>query len=222
MKTFLPIVALLTFSFLSAQEPSEILVIEKGTWNLTGNASLSFEGNKSNYNQLQNVSENSSHYLVLAPSFGYALKNDIVIGVGLEYGNQKGENSNTGFDTDNRYTNKNQSIGLTPYIRGYKGIGKQLSLYLQAEAGYSRFWNTSNQNGEDSNNDVKGNNVFIGIRPGITYFLNKKLAIESTIGSLSYSFGDRKPEEDRDSYSKSTNFSVALVSDLFFGIAYYF
>lgn len=222
MKTFLPIVAFLIFSFVCAQDDSEVLVIEKGTWNLRGNASLSFQENKSNYNQLQNVSENSSHYLVLAPSFGYALKNDIVIGVGLQYGNQKGENSNTGLDIDNRYTNKIQSIGLTPYIRGYKGIGKQLSLYLQAEAGYNRFWNTSDQNGVDSNNDIRGNNVFIGISPGITYFLNKKLAIESTIGSLSYSFGDRKSEEETDSYLKSTNFRVALASDLFFGIAYYF
>ena len=221
MKAFLPIAALLTFSFAAAQEPSEILVIEKGTWNLTGNVALSFQNNENGFNQQENTFESTSNFFSLAPSFGYAIKNDLVIGARLQYSHQKTENSNTGPDQDNRSTFTNQLVGITPYIRGYKGIGKQLSLYLQGEASYGRFWSTAQQNGETETNDQNGNNLFVGIRPGITYFLNKKLAIESTFGSLGYTYS--KGESDQGSYGKTNSFNLNLnTSELFFGIAYYF
>lgn len=219
MKTFLPIVAFLIFSFTCAQEDSEVLVIEKGTWNLTGNASLSFQNSENSFNQQESSSENSSNSLTLAPSFGYALKNDIVIGAALQYTHQKGKSTTTGFNPNSSSTSTTQFVGITPYIRGYKGIGKQLSLYLQGEASYNRFW-INQQNNETETNDQNGNNLFIGIRPGITYFLNKKLAIESTFGSLGYRYGEGKSDQ---SYSKSNSFSLDLnPSNLFFGIAYYF
>ena len=153
---------------------------------------LSFQENISIYNQLQNVAENSSHYLVLAPSFGYALKNDIVIGLGLQYYNQKNEGSTIGLNNNDTFKTTSNSIGLAPYIRGYKGIGKQLALYLQGEVGYNHFWDTNVQDGQSENNDSTGNNLFVGMRPGITYFLGQKLAIEATYGSLGYSYFERK------------------------------
>ncbi len=211
---------MLTFSFASAQEPSEVLVIEKGTWNLTGNIALSFQNNENGFHQQENSSEGSSDLFILAPFFGYAIKNNVVIGAGLNYSHQKIETSRIGLNPNNSFAFTSQSVGITPYIRGYKGIGKQLSLYLQGEASYNRSWSTNQQNGETETNDRNGNNLFIGIRPGITYFLNKKLAIESTFGSLGYTYGEGKSDQ---SYGKGNNFNLDLnPSNLFFGIAYYF
>lgn len=226
MKTFYLIIVLLAFSFAAAQEPSEVLVIEKGTWNLTGSVALSFQNNENGFNQQENSSEGSTNFFLLAPSFGYAIKNNIVIGAGLNYSHQKFENSVIGLDSNNNSifsssTLTRQFVGITPYISGYKGIGKQLSLYLQGEASYGRSWSTSQQNGESTNDNRNGNNLFIGIRPGITYFLHKKLAIESTFGSLGYSFTESK--SDGGSYSNNNDFNLAInPSNLFFGIAYYF
>src|SRR6056297_1541818 len=207
MKTFYPIIALLAFSFVSAQDPSEVLIIEKGTWNLTGNVALGFDNSENSFNQQENGSENSSHSFSLAPSFGYAIKNNVVIGAAVQYTHQKGESATTGFNPNSSSTSTNQFVGISPYIRGYKGIGKQLSLYLQGEASYARSWSTSQQNGGTETNDRNGNNLFIGIRPGITYFLHKNLAIESTFGSLGYRYGEGKSVQ---SYSKGNNFSLEL------------
>ncbi len=221
MKTLLPIIAFLVLSFASAQEPTEKLVIEKGTWNIRGNASVSFQNNEYSSNQSEIISENSTNSFLIAPSFGYTLKDNLMIGVGLQYINQKTEGSSIGFGNPSNSKATNNSIGLTPYIRGYKGVGKQLALYLQGEVGYNRFWGTNVQNGQSENNDSTGNNLFIGIRPGITYFLSKKLAMEVSYGSLGYSYFERK--YDNANYTKNNSFNLNLnTSDLLFGLAYYF
>jgi hypothetical protein len=220
MKRILLISAICITTFCAAQVTEEKQIIEKGTWNITGNATLSLQNNDYNYNQQEYTSKSNSIYFLLAPSFGYAIKNDVVIGAGLQYSHQKNENLISGLDPDNLYTFRNQSVGITPYIRGYKGIGKQLSLYLQGEVSYSRLWSTIQQSGEAETSDQNGTNLFIGIRPGITYFLNKKLAIESTFGSLGYGYSEGKSDQN---YSKDNSFRLALnPNDLFFGIAYYF
>lgn len=221
MKTLLFISAICVTTFCSAQETEEKQIIEKGTWNITGNASLSFQKNTFDFNETQNSTENTLTSFLIAPSFGYALKNNLVAGVGLQYINQKIEASATGFDDTANYKSTSNSVGLTPYLRGYKGVGKQLALYLQGEVGYKRFWGINEQNGESENNDSNGNNLFIGVRPGITYFLGKKLAMEVTYGSLGYSFTERK--HDDGNYSKNNSFNLNLnTSDLLFGLAYYF
>lgn len=221
MKTFLPIIAFLVLSFASAQEPLEKLVIEKGTWNIRGSASISFQNNESISNQFETSNENTINSYSIAPSFGYTLKDNLMIGIGLQYLHQKNEGSSIGFGNPGNSKATNNSIGLTPYIRGYKGIGKQLALYLQGEAGYNHFWGTNVQNGQNGNNDSTGNNLFVGMRPGITYFLGRKLAIEASYGSLGYSYTERK--NDNGTYSKNNSFNLNLnTSDLLFGIAYYF
>jgi len=216
MKTFLSIVTFIVFSFVSAQEDtSEKLLIEKGTRTITGSASLYTQNDKSSFNQTDNAYENSLNGFIVAPSFGYAIKNNLIIGLGLRYDNYKNENSSGNF----KYIN--ESVGINPYLRGYKGIGKQLSLYLQGEVGYGRFWNKNEQSNQGQNDDSNGNNLYAAIRPGITYFLGKKLAVEASYGSLSYSYQERK--FDSGDYTKTNNFRLDLnPSNLLFGLAYYF
>ena len=221
MKTLLPIIAFLVLSFASAQEPLEKLVIEKGTWNIRGSASIRFSNNENGLNLQDIVAENSLNSFSIAPSFGYTLKNNLIVGVGLQYYNQKNEGSTIGLNNNDTFKTTSNSIGLAPYVRGYKGIGKQLALYLQGEVGYNHFWDTNVQDGQNENNDSTGNNLFVGVRPGITYFLGQKLAIEASYGSLGYSYTERK--NDNGTYSKNNSFNLNLnTSDLLFGIAYYF
>ncbi|PIB37978.1 outer membrane beta-barrel protein [Maribacter sp. 4G9] len=205
----------------SAQESEENLVIEKGTWNIRGNASIRFSNNDNRLNLQDFVAENSLNSFTIAPSFGYTLKNNLVVGVGLQYLNQKTEGSTTSLNNTDNFKSTNNSIGLVPYIRGYKALGKQLALYLQGEAGYNRNWGKSEQNGQSENNDFTGNNLFIGIRPGITYFLDKKLAMEANYGALGYSFNETKYEDGRSTKSDSFNLNLDA-SNIFFGLAYYF
>lgn len=143
-----------------------------------------------------------------------------MVGSRLQYQNVKNNGTSISPNTTSSFVATNESIWLIPYIRGYKGIGKELSLYLQGEVGYNRFWGTYQQDNQPVRKS-DGNTLVIGIRPGITYFLGKKLAFEASYGFLGYSFTERKIDGER--YSKTNNFGLNLnTSDLLFGLAYYF
>ena len=225
MKTFLMITAICVTTFCAAQETEEKQIIEKGTWNITGNASINFSnGTDHSYPTstfLGDTRETSSSSFSITPSFGYAFKDNISLGVGLQYRNYTSEGTVSDDITSNSSKSTQHGLGIAPYVRGYKGIGKQLSLYLQGEINYFKYWNSNKLNNQNEQNDHKINTVFIGIRPGITYFLNKKLAMEVTYGFLGYSFSEIK--YDAGNYSKNNSFNLNLnTSDLLFGVAYYF
>lgn len=220
MKAFLFFTSIFVYTLGFAQESEEKQIIEKATWTISGSTSLSFQNNENTSNQLEITSESDSDAFLIAPSFGYALSDNLVVGSRLQYQNVKSDGTSILPSTTSSSVATNESIGLIPYIRGYKGIGKELSLYLQGEVGYNRFWGMDQQDNQPVRKS-DGNTLLIGIRPGITYFLGKKLAFEASYGFLGYSFTERKIDGER--YSKTNNFSLNLnTSDLLFGLAYYF
>ncbi|WP_405410928.1 outer membrane beta-barrel protein [Maribacter sp. Asnod1-A12] len=225
MKTILLITAICVTTFCAAQETEEKQIIEKGTWNITGKTSINFS-NSTDYSYptslfFGDTRETSSSSILITPSFGYAFKDNISLGLGLQYRNYTSEGTISDDITSNSSKSTQHGLGIAPYVRAYKGIGKQLSLYLQGEANYFKSWNSNKLNNQNDQNDYNINTIFIGIRPGITYFLNKKLAMEVNYGSLGYSFSELK--YDAGNYSKNNNFNLNLnTSGLLFGVAYYF
>ena len=202
----------------SAQESEENLVIEKGLLSLTGSASINFRSNESE--GTNNNTEINATSITIAPHLGYLVKDNLQVGLGLRYVHNKNESTLLSPVTNNITYITNNSIGATPYIRFYKGIGKQLSLYVQGEMSYDRIW-TNTDDPNNSGNESKGYNIFLGIRPGITYFIGKKWALESSIWALGYSFYRTKYEDGRSSKSDSFNLNLDA-SNIFFGLTYYF
>lgn len=114
----------------------------------------------------------------------------------------------------------NQSFSITPFLRFYKGLVENLGLYLQGEFSYSR--ESSNVSIEEEPELTNTQNQYlVGIRPGLTYFMSKKLASETSIGSLGYSKFDS--DGSNSGTLSGSNFTLSLnPSDLIFEIAYYF
>jgi|AntAceMinimDraft_5_1070358.scaffolds.fasta_scaffold00052_10 hypothetical protein len=123
MKNSLLFVALFGVASLIAQETkNEKLTIEKGTWNIGGNFSVSFAKNDTK-NELQSI-ENEFTSISFVPNVGYALGKNIITGLSFGYGYGKSESSlqNEG-KINSSNSNNYRTLSVSPYIRGYLPIG---------------------------------------------------------------------------------------------------
>ena len=216
---FFTIVLALTASF--GQQPiKDQLTIEKGTWLLNGNLSFSYSNSESE-NFESNNNESNAQRLNISPTIGYAFSTDWLagVGIGFGYGNFKNTSIIEG-QSDESLKSKQYAFDLFPYVRKYLSVGKNLSFFLQGEVRYTKLWSDFEQENfqEVSENS---NNLFTGLRPGFTFFIVDKFALETTIGSFGYS--RTKSERDGQYRNSSDFFGISLnSSDLLFGLSYYF
>ena len=191
-----------------------------------GNASLSFGNSESKTDS--GTTENDRWAIAINGKTGHFFGNNILVGLGVGY---QFNDSNTDRDfngqTDTSEFDR-QELSLFPFVRGYKSLGPKTALFLEGEFRYSRIlskdYNEGQQTSEGTSNDF-----FIGLRPGITYFATKNLALEANFGVLGYRYGDGESEffnaNDPNSVSEQQggSFDFSLnPNNLFFGLSYYF
>lgn len=226
MKKILYLGALLNVLLINAQDDTtDRLVIEKGTWNLGGNFSFGFSQNEFNFQNRDEsgISENESTRISFFPNIGYALGKNFMVGLGLGYGYFKSENLSIRDEMVNSFNTSNStSYSIFPYARGYFPVGRKLAFYAQGEV---RFTDINTRfNDENSNlpaNESDRKNYFIGVRPGLTFFVSKNFALETALGSFGYSREELERDDQGQGDSDSFNFNLNS-SDLFFGLSYYF
>jgi hypothetical protein len=212
-KLLLLIATFFAFTIANAQEKEQKLTIKKGTWSYGGNFSLNFENNE---NENQTYTSDNDHFRFnLYPKIGYAIEDNLTLGLGLGYGYSKNEYEYSDSGNDEL---KSNSFSIFPYIKKHIPLGNKLAVFVQGEARLSTF--KTDYSSEDY--ERTGNSVFIGVRPGITYFLNNKVALEANFGSLGYSHSSSENSDNNPSESSSNYFNLNLnSSDLYFGITVY-
>ncbi len=212
MKKLLLCTMLLALSFANAQERegNKKLTIEKGTWYVGGNISFGHDSS-----EFEDSPEASKYFnFNFSPKVGYTINDNLILGLGLGYGYSKNEIENT----INNPANTSNNFRIFPYIKKHFPIGEKLTISVQGEFRYSY----SEYENNDVFNSYSGhtNEYFIGVRPGITYFLNKKLALEANIGALGYTNSTQKYGNPPKRTSSSFNFNINS-TDLMFGLSYY-
>ncbi|WP_298507361.1 autotransporter domain-containing protein [uncultured Kordia sp.] len=220
MKKITLFVCLFTIAFVNAQDAdkttSDKLSFEKGTQFVNLNFSVnSSETNFERQTQDQlDTGETKAFGFSINASYAHAINNNLFLGLGVGYGSNKNEATNIDGSVNE---NDSKSYQVFPYVRYYKGIGKKLALFIQGEARYSHFENELN-----ALNDGESDNFFVGIRPGITFMLNKNFALETSFGALGYTHS--KIDNGRfNTEATSNSFNLSLnSSNLFFGLNYYF
>ena len=218
MKKYIYILCLFTFISAHAQDDTtqdqtttDKLTFAKGS-NLL-NAGLFFNTRKID----NNLGAQEERFIFGAnTAYGYAINDNLFIGLGLGYVNRTTDFFDNFGDTTER---KNYEFNIFPYIRYYKGIGKRLAIFGQGEVLYST--GKEEVNGMET---LELNTFFVGIRPGLTYMLSKNFALEITVGAIGYTSRNVENSMGIDPVESDTNeFGVLLnFEDLIFGLSYYF
>ena len=201
--------------FMNAQDDtatSDKLTFEKGSHFV--NANVALRHTNSDFEIPTQTQESKNFGFSINSSYAYAISDNLFLGIGLGYSSNSSE---SGFNDTTDSELSNNAFEVFPYVRYYKGIGKKLALFIQGETRYT------NSNSEVDNEDTRGvNSFFFGVRPGLTFMLNKNLALETSIGALGYTTGSVDYKRN-DSESNFNRFDISLnSSNLFFGLSYYF
>jgi hypothetical protein len=173
------------------------LTIEKGTWKIGGQTTLSHNKTK----RSDPDSDYKSFYWSLTPNIGYAISKNTLLGVQLGYTH-----------SDNGDDNYSDSYKVGMSVKKYFPVSKKFSFNITSRANFS--WG-------DNNLSQSFKRFFIGFTPEISYFLTENFALEAEIGSLGYS--NHKNKTDSEYIYTSDSFALNLnSSDIQFGVSYYF
>jgi len=216
MKNITLLFCMFAIGFVHAQDnhqdaSSDKLTFTKGTNMINGG--LFF--NTSKIETTSTLEQEDSRFGIgINSSYGYAISDDLFLGLGIGYTHNKRENNVPGSPTDGTTSN---SLRVFAYIRYYKGIGKRLSFFVQGETQFSK--STNERNGDTT---IETDSFFVGVRPGLTFMISNCLALETTIGSLGYSSSNLENKQSN-TKSDASNFGLSLnTSNLVFGVSYYF
>lgn len=198
-KVILTVAAIFAFGFANAQETTEG-GFSNGDVFISG--SVGFSSTKTG-NQKDNGFE-------IAPSVGFFVTNNIVLGGRLGYSSNKQENDQDGFDVET----KSNSFQVGAFGRYYFTPASKFSFFGELGVDYVT---TKSEINVPVSEEYKVNGFAVQVAPGVSYFLNNRLALEATFGILGYATA--KP--DFPGAEKTNVFNFGLdTRDISLGIIY--
>ena len=150
--------------------------VKKGDIVLGGNLGYSDEASTGQTSPPTSITSNS---LYLNPSLGKAIRDNLVLGIGISYSHSSSKVDNAGTLTDNQ-TGNSGSLGV--FIRRYKPIGAGFSLFGQA--GLSGNYTHSNEMQPGATDLGAHANTYgfaLNLYPGIAYALNRRWQLETSL-----------------------------------------
>ena len=193
---------------LNAQEQGSILISGSLKYKISETLpeELSFLGNINAIDGYKNTQ------LVILPRIGFFINGNTAVGVGLGYSKNETEFK----DGSEKETLTSPRLIIEPFIRHYKSLGEKANLFVDASVSYrsgtdkDRY--TDSDYPEDNESSELENSEFgISISPGLTYKVADRVAIELTVGKLSYSKFESKPKGAPSDFAfKNTNYGLDL------------
>jgi len=212
--------------------------IERGTFLLGPSFNYSQNGNN---NQPEDptayTQSGKSGAFNSALRLGYFVTNNIAVGVlggyGSSFSNGESKNSssvNPGYVQKSNSTINLSSFGL--FARTYKLFNEnRFGFFCQLDGVYqignSKTTYTDDQSGVSQSSNTNGNvtGINLGLRPGVVYFITKRIGIEGMVGNLSYNHQTQQNYSNGQKTSKNstntlnTNFGL---NSFYLGVNFYF
>jgi len=197
--------------------------IKKGEIVLGGNLGYSdqYQGTTISGTTSSNQSKNFS----IAPSFGRAIKDNLVLGFDVGYNHSRASYSPTPDNTGN-------GGAADIFLRKYKPLGNGFYLFGQSSLG--GFYNHSKQNDETGasfeSNSMNAYGFTLQFFPGIAYALNQKWQLEAGLPNffvIGWSHSKQTniplnaPEQDYVSHSFQLQSSITGSTALTIGLRYF-
>jgi hypothetical protein len=214
-KLFLSALAL-SLAFLSQAQ------ITKGTTFIGGGFQINRFNATGGDSSVSYQNPNTSGYSI-APSVGWAIKDDLVFGVTVGYGHGK-----TDYKSSNSPVNISNNYLGSLFLKKYKPLGKGFSLFGQGSLGINWSKTSSNLPPQYSSSQISWG-PSLTLLAGLAYRAGRHWQVEATLpglAAISYSHGSyvQKAQNNPDQHSKSNSFAVSTVfnnfSQLTFSILY--
>ncbi|MEO0037857.1 MAG: hypothetical protein RIQ59_1068 [Bacteroidota bacterium] len=198
-KIVLTVAAVFVLSFANAQDKKESDEgFSKGDVFMSG----SFNISNSKWASSGNYEESA---FTFAPSLGYFVSENFALGLGLNLSNSSAKATSSSAES------KTSTVGLALMGRYYFTPSSKFSSFVHGEFDYLTMTMDPGS--------LKANGYGFAIAPGFNYFVSKNLALETSIGMLSYA----SAKADVAGAQASTNFKLGLdFSKINFGLSYKF
>lgn len=174
----------------TALTPEARAQIKKGDILLGGNLSFYHARDEG-----ANSVGSSETIIGLYPSFGKAIKDNLVLGLNLEY-SQVHWKANAAPE----YLNNTDTYGGGVFVRRYKYLGSGFSAFIQGDLNYLYTKQKQRNSGGTTTSNLKTNAINAGFDPGIAYAISKKIQVETGFQNLVYA---------NYSHSKSSSYDTA-------------
>jgi Outer membrane protein beta-barrel domain len=147
-----------------------------------GSSLLGLSFNLSNGTSDYGINSNTTKGFTISPSYGYAIRNNKVVGITLDY-----VQSSIKGNQDEPYTY--HSYGAGAFIRKYLPLGKGFHLYGEGTVRYN--YSKAENNPVSVYSKSISNTFGVDLTPGISYALSRHFQLEAGMNSLfsmNYSF----------------------------------
>lgn len=172
--------------------------IAKGSTMLGGN--LGFSSSK-NENAGNTINKSNSFYV--SPAVGIAIKDNLFVGGDLSFRGNSTDNTGGIKTTTNRF-------GVGAFVRQYKNLGTSgFYLFGQARLGadITNRKDDARVTGVDPSKS-NGLNIGLGITPGISYAVSKKIHLETSLANLFYA--GYETSENKAAKTKTSGFNAGV------------
>jgi hypothetical protein len=196
------------------------------TENTKKDKTTSFSGNQVRQNEFS-----------VTPRYGFFLTNHFLVGGGVQYSYGRIESTTLISTSSNNYTFKSNvttaDYSVSLFVRNYKSVGESFAFFVQSgiEGGVGNYKTTNPTgfiNGQALPDDVTKGTLHqfnASIKPGMNYFISKKIILEVSFGALTYSYLKQSPDDKNNEYNqpvtKSGFDAIFDVSTLNLGIYYF-
>ena len=167
------------------------------TGNLFIGGNINWNNNEFEVNDVNNASAlglriDKQNTFNFQTTFGTFVKDNLVLGMFLNYENIDSESSNSAERSS--LINKTKAISVGPFVRKFFPLNEKFSFYTQGSVGYSRSSNrqTYESNNQGYNSHLKYNKFVAALKPGLVYFATNKFGVDLSVQGLQYIVGKEK------------------------------
>lgn len=162
------------------------------------------------YNTSINGSESiKTHDFKIAPGMGYFIADHLALGGSLSY-------SGTSAKSNNSKSQTNAVFAIEPFARKYFSMGSESFFpfaQLDSSFGLQVAGTKTDEKGQKTNK--KKFAWGLNLRPGFSYLLSSRIALDASIGSLGYNDNTNQLYADQPSKTYTIGFNL---SDVKFGV----
>ena len=176
------------------------------------NKGAAWLGGQVGFSQSQNesgpTSKTKQTSFNFSPAVGTAVKENLILGVFINYANTKAKASSTNISTTTR---KEETVGGGLFIRKYFPVVNRLYLFGDARAFYNSNKSTDKTNSPEIK--VKGFEAGISATPGISFAATNKIHIETGVNNLFSSRYQKRTQTQGINKIEDKTFTTGLFLD---------